>query len=217
MALLTRKFADLKRWLRNFTLVEIMTVLVIMGIIIAIAFPIIGNKMSGPVVNAGARELMGQLKLARQYAISSRKRVALLLPRADQITDDDYAQYRSASMRIVTVTRAAVFIEYAANTKWEFLPSGAFVDGNATTDFSGSVDVDGISFPNDTGPLTAQTFRAVIFKTTGSTVASSSIGPIEVEEMEISGTVLGTINDGANLVEVTVNWLTGRASAYQVL
>ena len=48
-------------------------------------------------------------------------------------------------------------------------------------------------------------------------MASSSIGPIEVEEMEITGTVLGTINDGANLVEVTVNWLTGRASAYQVL
>ena len=62
-----------------FTLVELLTVMLIVGILLAVTVPAIVRLSSGSSVEAASRMVGSQLRLARQEAITKRKNDAVLL------------------------------------------------------------------------------------------------------------------------------------------
>ena len=66
----TRKF---------YTLVEIMTVIVIAAILFGIAIPAFTSMIQGSNMTVAIRQLSAKLQAARAYAVTNRCRVAVLL------------------------------------------------------------------------------------------------------------------------------------------
>ena len=75
---------------RFFTLVELLVVVAIMGVIIAVGLPAFEKLTIGSGVDAAARQLSAQLRLARQYAISNRCKVAIVMPSSETGIADMY-------------------------------------------------------------------------------------------------------------------------------
>ena len=69
----------------RFTLVEMMVVVVIIAIVVGISIPTVRKMRSESSVRTGTRVLAAQIRLTRQFAISQRRTVALLVP-ADEVT-----------------------------------------------------------------------------------------------------------------------------------
>lgn len=70
-----------------FTLVEMLTVLVIMGIVLAIALPAVERFTAARQAEAAARKVNRTLMLARLEALSMRRLVAVLLPEVGRGTE----------------------------------------------------------------------------------------------------------------------------------
>ncbi len=190
-------------------MIEIMLVLVIVSILLIIAMPAFNKLVLGSNVDGGARLVLSQIRLARQYAITNRVRIAVLLPAKDFPSDGTATgstRYKASSVRSCIVDSGKNFVEYVGKTQWAFLPQSVYID-----DIANANEVDGVKFPELTSPDTANNVRSIIFLPSGSVEGGSDVGPIEIEEMILSGSSLQTKDAGSNKVSVTINWLTGRA------
>jgi type IV fimbrial biogenesis protein FimT len=193
---------------RRFSMIEIMLVLVIVSILLVIAMPAFNKLVLGSNVDGGARLVLSQIRLARQYAITNRVRVAVLLPAKDFPSDGTATgstRYKASSVRSCIVDSGKNFVEYVAKTQWAFLPMSVYID-----DITNAAEVDGVKFPELTSSDTANNVRSIIFLPSGSVEGGTDVGPIEIEEMILSGSSLQTKDAGSNKVSVTINWLTGR-------
>lgn len=126
----------------SFTLVEMLVVLVIMGILLALVMPAFEKLTVGSGVDAAARMVGAQLRLTRQYAITSRTRVALLIPQIDEIdTIVNGVTVKGAARRYIQfrpcqVNAGNAWVGWIPNTKWDALPTGALiakVDSSSTS------------------------------------------------------------------------------------
>jgi type II secretory pathway pseudopilin PulG len=122
---------------RSFTLIEILTVVTITVLLMMLALPAFEKMTVGTGVDAAARAVGGQLRLARQYAITNREYVAVLLPGAETVGDTDYSDRRYVAFRACIVDSSDVFQDWIPNTKWEFVPIGAVIP-----QVSGASDLD---------------------------------------------------------------------------
>ena len=195
------------RW---FSMIEIMLVLVIVSILLIIAMPAFNKLVLGSNVDGGARLVLSQIRLARQYAITNRVRVAVLLPAKGFSSDagvpvDVAKRYKASSVRSCIVDSSKTFVEYVAKTQWAFLPQSVYID-----DITNANAVNGVKFPELTSPYSTSGVRSIIFLPSGSVEGGTDVGPIEIEEMILSGSSLQTKDAGSNKVSVTINWLTGR-------
>ena len=114
-----------------FTLVEMLVVLIIVGILLAITIPAFEKLAVGSGVDAAARMVGAQLRLARQHAIANRVRTAVLLPGPNAPGDMDeyaYVAFRSCEVeRNASAPPDFTFASWIEGTKWEFLPVGATI------------------------------------------------------------------------------------------
>ena len=100
----------------GFTLVEMLTVLVIMGIIMGIGIPAVTNLMKSSGLSAATRQVHNTLSFARQYAITQRVYARVVFPYNTSQSNMLYQTYA------VMCRNAAGAWQYAS--KWESLPIG---------------------------------------------------------------------------------------------
>jgi Tfp pilus assembly protein FimT len=195
---------------QRFTIMELMGVLIIMGLMMGIFLGSDAWRNSAGV-DIGAQMISTQVRLARQYAITHRKRVAILLPNEDfnQTWDDSDNNasdmtYRANSFRSCFVDASDVFQGYIPNTEWTYLPITTVVESttNATT-------ATGAKFPKST-PSTFETadVRAIIFKPDGSLTSTSNV-TITIARGVVVGTSFVRAEGAQNVITCTINWLTG--------
>jgi len=118
-----------------FTLIEMLTVLVIVGIILAIGIPAFTNLMKSGGLGAAARQVSNTLTLARQYAITRRTNVRVVFP---------FSGTGGAGTNLAPLYQSYAVVAVNGTTtnylsKWERLPLGT-VFLNASTLTSSSLD-----------------------------------------------------------------------------
>lgn len=206
--------------LRGFTLIELMAVLVIMVIIMGVTMPAFNKLVIGTGVEAAARMVGGQLRLARQYAITQRANVALLVPRGGQISSPGNVSYVAIRPCVVTRGSSPTFTRWIPNTKWEFLPAGSVI-AEADNDLGmQSPPNDGVSGTNHTiatlgvssGAVASGTtnVRAIVFRPTGRIQAATQRIVTVAEGMYV-GTGL-QIRNTSNTYDIHVDQFTGRVT-----
>ena len=117
---------------RPFTLVELLTVTIIMTVIVGVTVPAYNRLMTGNAVNYGNRIITSQLNMARTRACQKRRPVAVLFP--DTTLDGDYNENLVDAVALRTFRCAYVkkegadwvFQEWVEGSKWQHLPMGAF-------------------------------------------------------------------------------------------
>ncbi|MEI8078757.1 MAG: GspH/FimT family pseudopilin [bacterium] len=186
----------------RFTLIELLVVVAIMGVIIAVSLPAFEKLTIGSGVDATARQLNAQLRLARQYAISNRCKVAVVMPQDGINASSCYACFRSAAKK------GSANYAWIANTNWTFLPTGAAiyaVTGGQTV--SNSMDLTKIG-----GGATVSSLRAVIFKSTGALDGNPAVPvTVTIREAVRSGTNWIQRNTNNQLI-ITINAYTGKTT-----
>ncbi|MBR4124891.1 MAG: prepilin-type N-terminal cleavage/methylation domain-containing protein, partial [Victivallales bacterium] len=191
---------------RNFTLVELLVVTVIIGIIVGATVPAFTRLMTGNAVSYGLRMTTSQLNMARVEACARRKYVAVVFLDKDSNDPDAYLPstgdnvgYRCAfrscyvrkSINVVTLKDDYIFEEWIQGTKWEYLPKGAYFSNDLATNNLLTVkdvfDEDGLF--KDTN---YHDVLAVIFSPTGKPADKTNTFEIVVSE--------GVVTDNATVI-----------------
>lgn len=191
----------------HFTLLELIAVMVVIAIILGITIPAVSRLMTGSGVEAAARIVAANARLARQYAISKRCRVALLLPANEGSVEDR----RFSSVRLCIVDDDDHFEEWMPDSKWEFFPTGGVVVEVDDTAGYGGADktqtVTGLSTQDFGG---AGTCRAVVFKTNGRIADGARF--IHIVEGGYGSGNTPIIKAKSNHVDVELDQYTGRVT-----
>ena len=140
---------------QGFTLVEMISVLVIVAIILSIAIPAVTNLVKASALSSAAREVSNTLSLARQYAITHRTytRVVFLYDYYNNSStgtraDMWYHTYAVMTNRDTTNPSGWLYV-----TKWEYLPTGAvFLDLTGTGGVPGGGSLNDVNSPTHVSP-----------------------------------------------------------------
>lgn len=205
------KTAPLKRFLRQgFSLVELITVVAIVGIITALVVPAVNGFGRSTALNSGGNMVANLAGLARQTAMSKNTLAALVVV-TNLGTEQDYramtvAEYRDGIWQQVT--------------KWETLPTGIVVDTSSESTFLTNTPV---PFPFKLGIVIgnrrlddASTFAARIFLSNGSLQNADKAAQLRIVEgfrqgAGIAYTHRGTGNQPANYYDIAIIGTTGIA------
>ena len=154
----TRKF---------YTLVEIMTVIVIAAILFGIAIPAFTSMIQGSNMTVAIRQLSAKLQAARAYAVTNRCRVAVLL-----VTTQAKEDYCHSVYRVCVVDSSDAFQEWIEDENWKTLPKGILRD---------SVTIGAGALPNisidasDIGGGSGASVPAVIFRENGQLTSGGAV------------------------------------------
>jgi Tfp pilus assembly protein PilE len=223
---------------KNFTLIEILTVLGLMAILLFIALPAFEKLAKGHGVELAARNLTSKLGQARGYAITSREYVALLMPTASTTNAPSPSttklllpEHAFKGYKLCVVSSSCTsgspniftFKRWLPSEKWEFLPNGTAINdifssahANVSTWNNTLLEVvDGVNL-KELDPLSSTTYdtvsnvRAIVFKPTGK-MAVTLDRYIAVSESTYNGTTL-TATNPKNWIDITVDQFTGRVT-----
>ena len=113
---------------RNFTLVELLVVTVIIGIIVGATVPAFTRLMTGNAVSYGLRMTTSQLNMARTEACARRKYVAVVFANHTMNDDADHAPMLDRrAFRSCYLDDSRNFDCWVPGTKWEVIPTGATI------------------------------------------------------------------------------------------
>ena len=121
----------MKRTVRKFyTLVEIMTVIVIAAILFGIGIPAFTTMIQGSNMTIAIRQLSAKISAARAYAVTNRCKVALLLVEDENEAginpDYGFSAYRVCIVDKNTESSPFPFQEWIEDENWKVLPKGIF-------------------------------------------------------------------------------------------
>jgi len=122
---------------RNFTLIELMAVMLLMGVLMVMMLPAFNRMIRGNKVDQVTSNLKLGLEQAQARAVSSRRPVALVLPteQNDWTADADtqavipfcYGGYRLAYVEATSVSGAWKFLRWVPDSEWKNAPEGAML------------------------------------------------------------------------------------------
>ncbi|MBQ9772025.1 MAG: prepilin-type N-terminal cleavage/methylation domain-containing protein [Lentisphaeria bacterium] len=164
-----------------FSLVELLTVIVIASILLAIAVPAVSSMIRGSASTQAGRELMGRIKAARAYAVSKQTPVAIVFYTTEvpsgATLSPDYAcsAYRICTVKYMEPTKENnnwkgwVFQDWVS--EWYFLPKGIAIGlpETMTASLPGSL--------SDVGAGTKESADSLI-RTIGSSNGTVSTEPV---------------------------------------
>ena len=204
----------------GFTLLEMLTVIVIIGIILAIGIPAFTNLMKSGGLGAAARQVSNTLTLARQYAITQRANVRVVFPYSG--TGGPGTNYAPIYQSYAVVAISGTTTNYLS--KWEHLPLGTvFMSDNPTPSLSGTLpynldfDLNKAPFPFPYTNSPNATLAYVEFRPWGaaSPGASANVNLFTITEGVMNGSkVTPTSRTGsntlANAAVISVDNVVGR-------
>ena len=188
---------------RQFTLVELLVVIVIMMLLVAIAVPVYSRIMTGSAVGHAARMVSSQLNLARTEACSRRKTVAVVFANSAMNYDAakapmlDRRAFRSCYLKDNTME----FDSWVPGTKWEVVPTGATISveqGSGTITVPTTAETD---FKEDFFTGGAGLTTAIVFYPTGKPVLPA--GATTRRQVRVTEGVLTT--NGGDIVKANAD------------
>lgn len=127
---------------KNFTLIEILVVMLIMGTLLLIMLPAFSRMMTGNKVDQAASSLKLALERAHSHAVTTRKNVAVILPNDSSIwtgtTESRYFNggYRLAYVEATGNANTWRFVNWLADSDWVLPVEGAYLRGITNTNGS---------------------------------------------------------------------------------
>ena len=193
----------MKRAVRKFyTLVEIMTVIVIAAILFGIGIPAFTTMIQGSNMTVAIRQLSAKISAARAYAVTNRCKVAVLLPEVVENSSGTKKDDCCFSVyRVCVVDSANAFQEWIEDENWKTLPNGIYRESVSNTN-SVTVDATDIGGKNNFG------YPALIFDSKGQLVNVTSNPEILLRQGRYVGG--NKIPTGGTDHKLTVNQYSGK-------
>lgn len=185
---------------KGFTLVELLSVLLIMGILMAIGIPAL-TAFRASAVSSGARSVANSLHLARQYAITHRTYARVIFSLQTVGQEKAFNTFSIAAMPTNTV------FSWLVVGRWESLPMGA-IFGDSTAPH-GSLEA--LPTENRNYGLGTRRYAYIEFKPTGAAnTPFSNWGTISVYEGTLTPDGMVRYAPGGNRADVVFDRLVGR-------
>ena len=163
----------------SFTLIELITVIIIMAFIMAIGIPAFSGMFKGQAVGNSTATVSQLLKLCRSYAISNHQYIALVIPQPKYPLKGIPDKYYCTSLRPAIVTQEAPgefrFQKWVDGEAWTLLQPGTAIlelddDANEVKrnpNIGYISTVDNVDFTDIGGDSKTKKVSAVIFKYDG--------------------------------------------------
>jgi len=203
----------------GFTLIEMLTVIVIIVVVMTIGIPAFNNLMKAGGLSGASREVANALGLARQYAITHRTTTYVVFP-------------YSGTTGTIGTNLAPCYQSYAVVdvgsgnyiSKWEHLPLGTvFMDSGATLAPPAPLGLDTLPVTNNfhfpyTNSLPLTTLAYIGFNPTGAAINSGTL--TVTEGFMNSGTIVvptskTSTNTLANQSVISVDNIIGRVKVFR--
>ncbi len=183
----------------GFTLIEMLTVLAIIGIMLAIGIPAVTSLMKSGALDAATRHVSNTLSQARQYAITQRVNTRVVFPYSGTLTTgtNQAPPYQSYSV----MTNNPVAGGWGYLSKWELLPVGVVFLQNALDALATDPNT---PFPS-TGSGINDSLAYIQFTPTGAALRSDTL---VIREGYMNG--LTPTPTGVNAATATVDNVVGR-------
>lgn len=213
---------------KAFTLIELLTVMAVIGLLTTLCIPALSSLTKGGQMNQSVAELAGLLDQARQYAISQNTYVWVAL--SPDIASTDGPQLgvtvlasktgvdpapAGGNYGAVPNDQIALISKPKAFSQFKFEEAGVFGIGkipNLPTRTAANVGTASFSIKLP-GASSATTFsRVITFTPAGEARVTSS--PIDLIEFGVHPT-RGSVTDDNNVAVLRVNGLTGQTTVYR--
>ena len=196
---------------RFYTLIEIMTVIVIAAILFGIGIPAFSTMIQGSNMTIAIRQLSAKISAARAYAVTNatnESKVAVLLVE----TTGAKEEYRCSAYRVCVVTGdtgSFTFQEWIEDENWKTLPKGilrVILSGDAANFESISIDT------SDIGGAASTAVKALVFQKNGQLTKDSPTIRLCQGRYAGGNPVFTERADSGNIINqpITVNRYSGK-------
>ena len=186
--------------------------MVIASLMLGIVIPTFHKLTKGISVEMAARQLGGQLKAVREYAITNREYVALIMGPIHDANNTLPVGYHGIAYRpCIYNSSSGEFTSWVYGERWEFLPEGSELYSISTSTTVNKVNLSDIGAGDEVNDI-----DSIVFTPTGKCLGASA-APIDVKIVDSAVVDEDGDEDGKKYkdkkaVNITVAAYTGRVS-----